>query len=136
MQGRVTPTPVLGGCWGGGAEVGFPPALGWRRRFWFTNILQMGQGLLPNPSPWLCPPGMERWGSSGGWEEAGGMSGTSFHLLWHGWGKGGIWPLFWLVRSSEASQPLSHPLPAQRGPEAAVRGRNPPSLSTYPTAGC
>lgn len=51
-------------------------------------------------------------------------------------GRGGIWALLWLARSSEASQPLCHALPAQRRPEARVRGRNPPSLSTYPTAGC
>lgn len=136
MQGRVTPTQGLGGCWGGGTEVGFHPARGWRRRFGLQTFCRWVNGLFSNPSPWLCPPGMGCWGSPGWWEEAGRMSGTFFHLLWQAQGESGIWALLWLARSSEASQPLCHALPAQRRPEARVRGRNPPSLSTYPTAGC
>lgn len=56
MQCRVTPTQGLGGCWGGGTEVGFHPARGWRRRFWFTNILQMGQWAVFKPLPVAVSP--------------------------------------------------------------------------------
>lgn len=113
----------------GGAEVGFPPARGWRRRFWFTNILQMGQWAVLKPLLMAVSPRLV----GGGSKDVRNLFPSAVARIGKRWDFGHF---FWLERSSEVSRPLSHPLSAQRWPEARVKGRNPPSLSTYPTAGC
>lgn len=117
----------------GGAEVGFPPARGWRRRFWFTNILQMGQWAVLKPLLMAVSPRDQVLGGpqAGGRRQRGCQEPLSI-CCGKDREKVGFGHFFWLERSSEVSRPLSHPLSAQRWPEARAKGRNPPPSPPTP----